>query len=326
MAFVTPLSTKSGFLASVSNSSSTCPASSSSLVRGDKIAPAPTRGANAPATVTMAFSSIDDPSSAVIAFDKSVETSTVVILAVYKQVFGNAYLMESEKADLAVAESKFREGTFTVRDLVSAFAKSEAYKKRYFERAGPHKFIEFNMKHLLGRAPSCQEEISFHVNLLATQGYDAEIESYTTSSEYDAMFGEDTVPRFVFKGCYVRNDDFNRMCLLRAHWDGCSTSTVTGSTLPSTMVNAKLIMTDNDSCGNPVAIQTGIRAEHYYGSPIMPKMYPSAPLNSNAGLRVRVKVADNLYRVFETDPMLATGEPKWKKELMGTKKWNGVWF
>lgn len=327
MAFVAPLSTKGGFLASVSNAS-TCPASSSSsAVRGDKLTAAPMRAANAPdAAVTMAFSSIDNPASAVIAFDKSVETSTVVINAVYKQVFGNAYLMESEKADLSVAESQFREGTITVRELVSAFAKSEAYKKRYFERAGPHKFIEFNMKHLLGRAPSSQGEISFHVKLLAEQGYEAEIDSYVDSAEYSASFGEDIVPRFVFKGCYPKNDDFNRMCILRAHWDGCSTSTVTGSTLPSTMVKAKLIMGEGDSCGNPVAIQRGIRAEHYYELSSTPKMYPNAPLNSNAGLRVRVKVADNLYTVFETDPMLAKGDPEWKKELMGTKKWNGVWY
>lgn len=123
----------------------------------------------------------------------------VFIHDVYKHVFGNAYMMESEQADLSVAESKFRRA-FDVPELVGAFAKSEVYKKRFFKCTGPHKLIEISMKQFLGRAPSYQEEVSFHVMLPNEQGQEAEINSYATSSEYSAVFGEDVVQGSVFKG------------------------------------------------------------------------------------------------------------------------------
>lgn len=53
---------------------------------------------------------------------------------------------------------------------------------------------------------------------------------------------------------------------------------------------------------------------------------PPVPKNAQAGLRVRIKVAENLYQVFEIPPQMPRYEPKWKKERMGLKGWNGVWF
>ncbi|MEB3292740.1 MAG: phycobilisome linker polypeptide, partial [Synechococcales bacterium] len=56
------------------------------------------------------------------------------------------------------------------------------------------RFIELNFKHFLGRAPHNQAEISEHVNLYIDQGYEAEINSYLDSDEYQNNFGEMVVP------------------------------------------------------------------------------------------------------------------------------------
>lgn len=277
----------------------------------------------------MAFSSIDDPSSRAELFDFSNESKEAIITAAYKQVFGNAYLMEEERAELATAESQFKLGESDVRTLVRAMGKSEEYRKRFFERCGPYRFVELNCKHFLGRAPLGQEEVSFHVQKLMNEGYDAEIDSYIDSEEYNNVFGRDAVPRFIFMGEYPSNDDFNKMCMLRAHWDGCSTSTRTGSTAPGLPNRASLCFPPGAHCGNPMAISEGILAGHD-PAPIDPAVSAGkkslAPLNARAPVRIRIKVAENLYQVFETDPLVDAGTPSWKKEREGSKRWNGVWF
>ena len=70
----------------------------------------------------------------------------------------------------------------------------QLYKRRFFEPNAPYRFIELNFKHFLGRAPKSQQEVSEHIQILADQGYEAEISSYVDSSEYQEVFGEDTIP------------------------------------------------------------------------------------------------------------------------------------
>lgn len=138
--------------------------------------------------------------------------------ACYKHVFGNAYIMEEEKAELAVAESQFKLGALTVREFVRALAKSYAYKSRFFESASQYRFIELNHMHLLGRAPDAFAEMKMHNNLCMDSGYDAEIDSYIDSQEYNTVFGEDTVPFLRFRGAYTPCDSFNRQCALKGGW------------------------------------------------------------------------------------------------------------
>ena len=104
-----------------------------------------------------------------------------VIRAAYRQVFGNAHLMDEERC--SSAESLYVNGDLTVQGLVTAFAQSDTYR-----------FVELNFKHLLGRAPHSQAELSEHVQRLANEGYEAEINSYTYSHEYLDAFGVDDVP------------------------------------------------------------------------------------------------------------------------------------
>ncbi len=120
------------------------------------------------------------------------DTINGLIRATYRQVMGNPHLMESERA--MSAESKFAEGYLSTRELVRSLALSPEYSRRFFETNAPYRFVELNFKHLLGRAPVSQAELSEHIQILANDGYEAEINSYLDSAEYQSTFGEDTVP------------------------------------------------------------------------------------------------------------------------------------
>ncbi|KAI0560699.1 Phycobilisome Linker polypeptide [Gracilaria domingensis] len=273
----------------------------------------------------MAFSSIDDPSTAVTLKDTALQSKQNVLSAVYKHVFGNSYVMEEERAELATADSDFLLGKLSTRQLVRAIGKSALYKKRFFERSGPYRFIELNYKHFLGRAPESQEEISFHVQTLVNEGYDAEIDTYFDCGEYEERFGDEGVPRFIFKGTYQRNDSFNRMTILRKNWDGCSTSTVSGSTAPAKAIAAQLIMGHGGYVNGFVGICKGLPAG------FRPEPQPRAPnsqipSNPQAPVRIRYKIAENLYQVYEIPGMEPVYDPEWKKERMAVKRWNGAWY
>ena len=123
---------------------------------------------------------------------RSEEEAEVIIKAVYRQVLGNAYVMESER--LSVPESQFKRGEFTVREFVRQVAKSDLYRSRFFTSCARYRAIELNFRHLLGRPPYDLEEMRAHSTILDTQGFEADIDSYLDSDEYQSTFGEDFVP------------------------------------------------------------------------------------------------------------------------------------
>jgi phycoerythrin-associated linker protein len=115
-----------------------------------------------------------------------------IITAVYKQVLGNAYVMESERQ--LVAESQFKLGELSVREFVRSIAKSELYKARFFDACPRYRYIELAFRHLLGRAPVDFQEMRNHAERLDSKGYDADIDSFLDSDDYQSTFGEWTVP------------------------------------------------------------------------------------------------------------------------------------
>ena len=123
---------------------------------------------------------------------KSDQDFDILIRQAYKQVLGNAYLLEGER--LETAESLFRNGDLTVRGFVRAIGQSQLYQSLFFETCSQYRFIEMNCKHFLGRAPLDQAEVSQHVQIYNNLGYEAEIDSYIDSDEYNNAFGENTVP------------------------------------------------------------------------------------------------------------------------------------
>lgn len=73
-----------------------------------------------------------------------------IISNCYRFIFGNAYIMESERAEMAKFESEFRDQRMTVKE----FCRALAYKKRFFDARPLHGAIEMNFKHFLGQTDS----------------------------------------------------------------------------------------------------------------------------------------------------------------------------
>lgn len=122
----------------------------------------------------------------------SEEDKQTIIQAVYRQVLGNAYVMESER--LPVPESQFKRGEISVREFVRQVAKSDLYQSRFFSSVPRYRAIELNFRHLLGRTPLDLEEMRAHSTILDTEGFGADIDSYINSDEYQNNFGEEIVP------------------------------------------------------------------------------------------------------------------------------------
>ena len=146
--------------------------------------------------------------------NSKVNNVDAVIRAVYKQVLGNPHVMESER--LIVAESKLTSNEISVREFVRIVARSDFYRDRYFSSCAPYRFVELNFLHLLGRAPQDQREVSEHIVRCVAEGYDIEIDSYIDSDEYQAAFGENTVPSYRGKdsAANAKQIGYNRMFAL----------------------------------------------------------------------------------------------------------------
>ncbi|MEH2048568.1 phycobilisome linker polypeptide [Nostoc sp.] len=117
-----------------------------------------------------------------------------VIAAVYRQVLGNNYILTSDR--LISAESILRDGKSTVQEFVRQLAKSELYKTKFFYDNFQTRVIELNYKHLLGRAPYDESDVIYHLDLYQNKGYEADIDSYIDSPEYQSSFGENIVPYY----------------------------------------------------------------------------------------------------------------------------------
>ncbi len=156
------------------------------------------------------------------------EDVETVVQAVYRQLLGNDYIMESQR--LIFPESQLRQGNITVRDFVRAIAKSELYKSKFFHSNFQSRFTELNYKHLLGRAPFDESEIAFHNDLYSEKGYDADIDSYIDSEEYTASFGDFVVPFYRGFGYFTgaRTVGFNRMFRLYRGYASSDRSQVGG--------------------------------------------------------------------------------------------------
>lgn len=122
--------------------------------------------------------------------------------------------MESERAELATAESEFIIKRST-REFVRAVALSNAYKSRFFDSVSQYRFIELAFKHLLGRAPRSAAEYAEAMAAYRTGGYEECINWFIDSEEYNEWFGDETVPYGAFKGCYPTNEEFNRSVAMR---------------------------------------------------------------------------------------------------------------
>ena len=114
------------------------------------------------------------------------------ITAGYKQVFGNIGISDNQR--LVSLEAFLCDGRINVQGFMAGLVKSELYKNKFFHAVSPMRGIELTTKHLLGRPPINQKEVSAGIQLIAAEGFDAFVDSLVRSEEYLETFGTDTVP------------------------------------------------------------------------------------------------------------------------------------
>ncbi|WP_413683002.1 phycobilisome rod-core linker polypeptide [Prochlorococcus sp. MIT 1011] len=120
------------------------------------------------------------------------DTLLETINALYKNIFGNLSLMQSERPiDI---ERKLRNGDITVREFTRKICKSTIYRNFYFDSISQYKSIKLRYKHILGRPIKSQIELAQSSNIINDQGFEAHIDFLIDSDEYNNVFGEDIVP------------------------------------------------------------------------------------------------------------------------------------
>jgi phycocyanin-associated rod linker protein len=158
------------------------------------------------------------------------DDAQAVINGVYRQVLGNDYIMQSER--LTATESLLCNGSLTVRDFVRAVAKSELYKTKFLYDNFQTRVIELNLKHLLGRAAYDESEVIYHLDLYQNQGFDADVDNYIDSEEYEANFGDYIVP--YYRGFATQTQQktvgFTRMFQLYRGYANSDRSQIAGKT------------------------------------------------------------------------------------------------
>ncbi len=116
----------------------------------------------------------------------------IAINALYKNIFGNLSLMQSERPiDI---ERKLRNGDITVREFTRNICKSTIYRNFYFDSISQYKSIKLRYKHILGRPIKNQVEITQSSKIINSQGFESHIDFLIDSEEYNNVFGEDIVP------------------------------------------------------------------------------------------------------------------------------------
>ena len=200
-------------------------------------------------------------------------TIKTVINAVYRQVQGNDYLMQSER--LTALESLLTNGSFTVRDFVRAVAKSELYKAKFLYPNFQTRVIELNFKHLLGRAPYDEAEVIEHLDRYQNEGFEADIDSYIDTAEYEQCFGDAVVP--YYRGFNTQTGQtmsgFTRMFSLYRGYANSDRAQIAGSRsrlaqeLAQQTVSAVVPPSTADSNGWAYQASRGIAVNRAFGRP-----------------------------------------------------------
>lgn len=217
----------------------------------------------------------------------SAEDAEVVIRAVYRQLLGNDYLMNSER--LTSAESLLKNGYITVREFVRAVAKSELYKEKFFYPNFQTRVIELHTKHLLGRAPYDESEVVDHLDRYENEGYDADVDSFIDSEEYQTNFGDHVVPyyrSFVYQAGQ-RSVGFTRMFQLYRGYANSDRAQAAGK---QSRLAAELGRNTSSSIVSPTSTNAGWSAQANKLATPTKALGGPTPYGTTAGRVYRVEV------------------------------------
>lgn len=114
-----------------------------------------------------------------------------LITAAYQQIFGRQ-LYSGQR--LSVPEIKLENGEINVKEFVRALAKSEIFRKLYWEKFYVCKSIEYIHRRLLGRPTYDRVENNRYFDIASKKGFYGVIDAILDSAEYQETFGEDVLP------------------------------------------------------------------------------------------------------------------------------------
>lgn len=120
------------------------------------------------------------------------DTLLIAINALYRHIFGNMFVMDSERPiDI---ERRLRNGDITIKEFTRQIFQSSFYQLNYFDNISQYKSLSLRYKHILGRPLINQKEVIESYYFLNKFGYNKHIDWLIDSEEYNVNFGDDVVP------------------------------------------------------------------------------------------------------------------------------------
>lgn len=116
----------------------------------------------------------------------------LLIHAAYRQVFHQQQMLASTRQPFL--ESQLRHGQITVKEFIRGLATSDTFRRLNYDSNNNYRFVELCVQRLLGRQVYSQRETLAFSIVLATQGLHGLIDALLNSQEYNATFGDNTVP------------------------------------------------------------------------------------------------------------------------------------
>ncbi|NJN75258.1 MAG: photosystem I reaction center subunit X [Synechococcaceae cyanobacterium RL_1_2] len=122
---------------------------------------------------------------------REINSPETLIRGGYVQIFGRDVYSGQE---LSEAESKLKNGEYSVKEFIRALAKSKEFIKLYWSSLYVVKAVEFIHRRLLGRPTYGRDEMNKYFDICAKSGVYALVDAIIDSQEYAEAFGEDTIP------------------------------------------------------------------------------------------------------------------------------------
>nr|YP_010336934.1 phycytochrome bilisome core-membrane linker protein [Madagascaria erythrocladioides]QUE28968.1 ApcE [Madagascaria erythrocladioides]UNJ16519.1 phycytochrome bilisome core-membrane linker protein [Madagascaria erythrocladioides] len=116
-----------------------------------------------------------------------------IINAAYLKVFGRLIYQE-ERENFKKLESQLKEKSISLKTFIAELAKSQTFRKLYWEPFYICKAIEYIHTRLLGRPTYGRQEINKYFDVIYKKDYFAFIDSIIDSQEYMECFGETIIP------------------------------------------------------------------------------------------------------------------------------------
>lgn len=115
-----------------------------------------------------------------------------LIRAAYLQVFHEQQMLQHNRQ--TELESQLRNQQITVREFIRGLVLSAPFRNNNYDSNSNYRVVELLVQRLLGRDVYGDRETQSWAIVLATRGLIGCVDALQASAEYEANFGDDTVP------------------------------------------------------------------------------------------------------------------------------------